>query len=224
MQSPPRNSRKRISERCCSLLICGDPKPLQRGTSFAQIEKKLHGSRRTPSYPVGWRPPTRIKRIPGLPCKMGCDGGHWTPHYAQSNVHAEAAGKAMKALVEKTAPKGDLDEQIFREGLLLRNTPRGNGLSPAQMVVGHPIRSPVPAHQSSFGPQWQKPFEDAKESACESGGIGKRPLQPTSTRPTSSAARIRYTYPRPVHQKMDETRDRNQLWTSPGLPSPPAER
>ena len=106
--------------------------------------------------------------------KWGVTEGHSTPHYAQSNGHAEAAVKAMKALVEKTAPKGDLDEQNFREGLLeWRNTPRGNGLSPAQMVFGHPIRSTVPAHQSSFGPQWQKPFEDAKESASKQAGSAR---------------------------------------------------
>jgi transposase InsO family protein len=47
-----------------------------------------------------------------------------TPNYSQSNGHAEAAVKAVKELVEKISPSGDLDTEEFKQGLLeFRNTP-----------------------------------------------------------------------------------------------------
>ena len=52
-----------------------------------------------------------------------------------------------------------------------RNTPRQAGLSPAQIVFGHSLRSLVPAHQKSFDVKWhktqeqynQKVFQDKKK-------------------------------------------------------------
>ena len=41
-----------------------------------------------------------------------------TPHYPQSNGHAESAVKAMKSLVAKSAESGDIDSDEFCEGLL----------------------------------------------------------------------------------------------------------
>ena len=79
-----------------------------------------------------------------------------TPHYAQSNGHAEAAVKAMKALVAKLCTSGDLELDKFRHALLeFRNTPGSDGRSPAQVVFGHNLRSSVPAHRKSFAPEWQ---------------------------------------------------------------------
>jgi hypothetical protein len=77
--------------------------------------------------------------------------GNSTPGYSQSNGHAEAAVAAMKDLVAKIAPTGDLTSEDFAQGMLeVRNTPRENGLSPVEMVFGHQLRSIVPAHRSSI--------------------------------------------------------------------------
>ena len=47
-----------------------------------------------------------------------------SPHYPQSDGHAEAGVKAMKSLIAKTTVNGDLDTDIFRQALLeCRNTP-----------------------------------------------------------------------------------------------------
>ena len=73
-----------------------------------------------------------------------------TPYYPQSNGHAEAAVKAMRHLVFKTSADGSIDDDFYRGPLELRNTPRANGRSPAQVIFGHPIRSCVPAHHSTF--------------------------------------------------------------------------
>ena len=57
-----------------------------------------------------------------------------SPHYAQSNGHAEAvkAVKAMKNLVAKSMESGNIDSDEFCEDLLKwLNTPNGHGLSPA---------------------------------------------------------------------------------------------
>jgi len=88
--------------------------------------------------------------------KWGVRLGLSTPHYAQSNGHAEAAVKAMKTLIAKSTKNGNLDEESFQHGLLeWRNTPRSDGRSPAQFLFGHNLRSLVPTHRSSFAPEWQ---------------------------------------------------------------------
>lgn len=113
----------------------------------------------------------------GVPVKLRSDGGPQftssafkqfirrygvrhiisSPYYAQSNGHAEAAVKSIKTLISKTTINGNLNNDEYHEGLLeYRNTPREGGLSPAQIVFGHPLRSLVPAHQKSFDSKWSK--------------------------------------------------------------------
>lgn len=89
-----------------------------------------------------------------------------TPHYHQSNGHAEAAVKTMKKLIATTTVNGDLDDENFQRGLLeYRNTPRAGGLSPAQILFGHPLRSAVPAHRQSFASKWQN-VADKQDAGC----------------------------------------------------------
>ena len=89
--------------------------------------------------------------------RWGVDHQQSTPHYPQSNGHAEAAVKAVKRLVQKATVGGDLDTDDFAAGLLeLRNTPRADGRSPAQILYGHPLRSAVPAHHRAFAECWQE--------------------------------------------------------------------
>jgi hypothetical protein len=93
--------------------------------------------------------------------------GNSTPHYSQSNGHAEAAVKAVKELVEKISPSGDLDTEEFQQGLLeFRNTPRENGLSPAQMLFGHQLRSIIPAHRSAYATCWKSVMEARDRQAA----------------------------------------------------------
>ena len=85
--------------------------------------------------------------------RWGVAWGNSTPHYPQSNGHAEAAVKAMKELVAKT---GDLSSEEFLAGLLeFRNTPHESGASPAQILFGHQLRFIIPAHRSSYAPKWK---------------------------------------------------------------------
>ena len=79
-----------------------------------------------------------------------------SPHFPQSNGLAESAVKSLKHLVAKTTTNGDIDDEKFDRGLLeLRNCPQPDGRSPAQVVLGHPLRSCIPAHHRSFAPEWQ---------------------------------------------------------------------
>ena len=74
----------------------------------------------------------------GIPVRLRSDGGpqfpsrefdqfaeKWgvevcfsTPYFAQSNGRAEAAVNAMKALILKAAPSGDLNDEVFQQGIL----------------------------------------------------------------------------------------------------------
>ena len=75
-----------------------------------------------------------------------------SPHYPQSNGHAEAGVKKFKLVALKVAPSGYPSEDLARALLELRNTPSSHGLSPAQMAWGRPLRTCVPVHQSALAP------------------------------------------------------------------------
>ena len=63
----------------------------------------------------------------------------------------------MKTLISKTTKDGDVNTEEFLVGLLeWRNTPREEGLSPAEILLGHPMRSRVPTHSSRFDNRWKK--------------------------------------------------------------------
>ena len=80
-----------------------------------------------------------------------------TSHNPQSNGRACTAVKAMKKLIATSTVRGELDDEKFQRGLLeYRNTPRDGGLSPAQILFGHPLLSAVPAHRAEFSDKWQK--------------------------------------------------------------------
>ncbi|XP_046437914.1 uncharacterized protein K02A2.6-like [Daphnia pulex] len=84
------------------------------------------------------RRPTICQKRPERATELGVEWQNSSPYYAQSNGHAEAAVDAMKRLVEKIAPARDLDSDEFLQGLLeFRNTPRENGMSPAEMMAGN---------------------------------------------------------------------------------------
>ena len=82
-------------------------------------------------------------------------GIQWAPSSVEnpsSNGHAEAAVKAMKALVQKTG--GNITSDKFRRGLLeWRNTPNATGKSPAQVMFGRPLRGFLPVHPSHLDGQ-----------------------------------------------------------------------
>ena len=91
-----------------------------------------------------------------------------TPHFPQSNGHAEASVKAMKALIIKCwdHQTQSINRDKWAHGLLQWcNTPRSSGLSPAQIVFGHPSRDALPVH-SELLPQSGKrqPLRSMRES------------------------------------------------------------
>lgn len=73
-------------------------------------------------------------------------------HYPQSNGHAEACVKAMKDMVKKHwKTTGGLDQNAFDKAILeWRNTPREDGLSPAQWLYGRQLRTMIPVVPSSL--------------------------------------------------------------------------
>lgn len=124
----------------------------------------------------------------GVPVRMTTDGGpqfkgeefqqfckKWgifhdksSPHHPISNGHAEAAVKAMKSLVKKTCPNGNIETGQFLKGLIeYRNTPRSDGLSTAMRVFGRPTRTLLPAHPVIFNPVDQQKIRIADWKAVE---------------------------------------------------------
>jgi hypothetical protein len=96
-----------------------------------------------------------------------------SPYDAQSNGLAKAAVDAMKRLVKKISPAGDLNSDEFLQRLLeFRNTPRENGMSLAEMVFGRQLRSILPAHKSSFDLRWREIME-ARDRQLELDGAVK---------------------------------------------------
>ena len=91
-----------------------------------------------------------------------------SPHYPQSNGHAEANVKKVKLLLRKSAPEGDITSTAFQQGLLeLRNMPDASGRSPAQIVFGHSLRSTVPAHHTSFATEWSTASDRLDQRAAD---------------------------------------------------------
>lgn len=94
---------------------------------------------------------------------------HWavkhitsSPHYPQSNGHAEVSVKIIKHLIMKSTKNGNLDTDEFTAALIeMRNTPRNNGLSPSQMLFGYPLRSIIPIHPRSYMKKWQRNVDEA---------------------------------------------------------------
>ena len=138
---------------------------LPRGDTSRQIIKALRDVFVSLGVPVRLRtdggPQYKSREVASFLKRWGVRHVMSTPYYPQSNGHAEAAVKAMKHLVFKTTTSGSIDNDNFYRGLLeLRNTPRADGRSPAQVLFGHPMRSCVPVHHSTFAAEWQKHAED----------------------------------------------------------------
>ena len=82
-----------------------------------------------------------------------------TPHYPQSNGHAEISVKAMKKLITNCwdTRTRNVDMDKWAKGLLQwRNTPRIPGQSPAQVVLGNPARATLPIHKRDFAKLYEE--------------------------------------------------------------------
>ena len=131
-----------------------------------------------------------------------------SPHYPQSNGHAEAAVKAMKLLISKTTRNGNLDIDEFQRGLLeWRNTPRGNGQSPAQALFGRPLGSFLFAHRSSFAQEWQRSADDIDQVTLQCAEKAKEHYD-SSARPLPRLS---------MGTHVDIQDSRTKLWSSHGI-------
>ena len=107
----------------------------------------------------------------GFPKKLVSDGGpqfksiefrnwcheHGINHRMASSYHPESNGQAkasvqsMKHLIIKTATKGKFNTDAFAIAITkIRNSPRLDGLSPAQLMFGRQTRTLLPVHKSAF--------------------------------------------------------------------------
>lgn len=164
----------------------------------------------------------------GVPDKLKTDGGpqftsnkfkdfcrRWqvhheisSPHYPQSNGHAEAAVKVVKNLIYKTTTDGNLDNDAFQRGILeYRNTPREDGLSPAQVLFGRQISSFVFADHRLFSDEYQARADTLDHKSTE------------------RRAEVRDKYNQTAHPlskldigtKVDVQHHKTKRWTSTGV-------
>lgn len=73
----------------------------------------------------------------------------------------EAAIKAVKYLILKNSPSGEINCKDYgRELLELTITLNTAGRSHVQIFYGHPLCTCVPAHPMAFMDEWQTQIED----------------------------------------------------------------
>ncbi len=78
----------------------------------------------------------------------------------------------MKNLVKKICPgKTVRNEHFFKVLLVYKNTPRKDGLSPAQRLIGRPTRTKPPAHPVIYKKDiWDKIREADRPARSEAAG------------------------------------------------------
>lgn len=108
-----------------------------------------------------------------------------SPHYAQSNGHAERAVKTVKKLLSKA-------KDPHMALLAYRSTPFSwCGLSPAELLMGRQIRANIPLHKDKLNPDWKylepfrkqnKEFKDRQKKDFDR----RHRTQPLSTLPDNT--------------------------------------
>lgn len=102
--------------------------------------------------------------------RWGVESKFSSPYHHQSNGRAEAAVKSAKKIIRGAWDDriNDIDKDQMAEGILIyRNTPMYDGRVPSIMLYGHPARDSLPAHRSSFNPEWHTTIQQMEQKAIE---------------------------------------------------------
>ena len=115
-----------------------------------------------------------------------------SPHYSQSNGHAESAVKDVKGLLQKIGTMND----TFREALQeWRNTPRSDGYSPAQMFLGRRQRTSLPTLPSAMVPINHDDAQQARSKARDERKV-RFDQNATALKPISIGQKVRVQDPK----------------------------
>jgi len=67
------------------------------------------------------------------------------------------------------------EKKLCRALMQYRNMPtRKDGLLPVQKLYGHPIQDLIPAHHSSFAPEWQRSGQEARQQIKDTSEKSQR--------------------------------------------------
>ncbi len=98
-----------------------------------------------------------------------------SPYHHIANGYAESAVNVMKGIIKKTCPGHSTQCAEFWSALLeYRNTPRSDGLSPAERLFGRAMRTKLPSHPQVFKPILHKQIREADKKAAMLRAKAKR--------------------------------------------------
>lgn len=105
-----------------------------------------------------------------------------SPYFAQSNGEAERAVKTVKSLLKKNTDP-------YKALLAYRVTPLNQGPSPAELLMGRRLRSPLPLSPSQLKPQWpnQKKFADKDKELKQAQALAYNKRHRAGVRPELQA-------------------------------------
>ena len=109
-------------------------------------------------------PPVHRSAHQRVSASLGSDTKHHFAALPSGKWPCRGVSQNHEALnKKKNTVNGDIDSDEYAKGLLeLRNIPRADGRSPADIPYGHPLRSTVPVQHKHFAMTWQE-----RADACD---------------------------------------------------------
>ena len=94
-------------------------------------------------------PPYKSRAFDLFSSQYGFEHTYSSPYYSQGNGESERAVQTIKNIMKKVS-----GQDLYLALLSYRTTPLENGFSPAQLLMGRDLRTPLPILPSQLKPSW----------------------------------------------------------------------